>query len=348
MNFPPSFGLGTGLALLLPASLLLASLQAAAEDQQTSPAASVKIEEWLVPWPNTRPRDPYLAPDGTVWFVGQSGDYAAQFNPEDTSFQRFEMEAGTGPHNLIVDDQGIVWFAGNRNAYIGRLDPATGAIEKTATPATTAKDPHTLHFDEHGGLWFTAQWGNAIGHLTPHEGAQPSIRMSALSQARSRPYGIDLDSHGNAWVALLGTNGLAMVNPTDFSLHELLLPRSQARPRRIAVTADDKVWYVDYPEGYLGYYDPHADRIREWRAPGAEKSGPYALGADSKGRLWFVETFQQPNRLVGFDPASEAFFSQTIIPSGGGAVRHMYYDAASNSLWFGTDTNYLARAQLPE
>ncbi|MDH3297941.1 MAG: hypothetical protein OEM96_06670, partial [Gemmatimonadota bacterium] len=31
----------------------------------------LRVEEWTVPWPDSRPRDPYAAPDGRVWFVGQ-------------------------------------------------------------------------------------------------------------------------------------------------------------------------------------------------------------------------------------------------------------------------------------
>jgi virginiamycin B lyase len=63
--------------------------------------------------------------------------------------------------------------------------------------------------------------------------------------------------------------------------------------------------------------------------------------------VWFVETWVQPNQLVGFDPASGSFFSVTAIPSGAGTVRHMVYDVDRNSLWFGTDTNNLAQAILP-
>ena len=32
-------------------------------------AQQVVIEEWEVPWEGSRPRDPYVAPDGGVWFV---------------------------------------------------------------------------------------------------------------------------------------------------------------------------------------------------------------------------------------------------------------------------------------
>lgn len=33
---------------------------------QDPPAPTVQIQEWQVPWPDTRPRDPYLAPDGRI------------------------------------------------------------------------------------------------------------------------------------------------------------------------------------------------------------------------------------------------------------------------------------------
>jgi virginiamycin B lyase len=106
------------------------------------------------------------------------------------------------------------------------------------------------------------------------------------------------------------------------------------------------VWYTDYNGGYIGHYDPESGEFKEWKNP-SERSGPYALAVDSKDRIWFVETWAEPNQLVGFDPVTEEFFSITPIPSGGGSVRHMVYDAKTNSLWFGTDTNNLAQAKLP-
>jgi len=322
-------------------SLLLSSGLPAAP----TAAHSASITEWPVPWPDTRPRDPYLAPDGKVWFVGQGGDYAAWFDPKTESFGKLDLAPGTGPHNIIVDADGNGWYAGNRNAHIGRIDADTQEIVQLPTPAPEAKDPHTLHYADGATIWFTAQWGNHIGQLNIEDG---SVRTLGLNTERARPYGIKLDADGNAWVALLGTNQLARVDVNDFSLEEIDLPRSDARPRRIAITGGHDIWYVDYNQGYLGRYNANNQSFNEWRAPGKDKSGPYAVAADRYGRVWFVETWQQPNRLVGFDPESEQFFSSTDIPSGGGTVRHMYYDADSHSLWFGTDTNQLGHARLPE
>ena len=117
--------------------------------------AAVEIREWEVPWENTRPRDPYVGPDGRVWFVGQRGNYVAYLEPGSGEFRRYALPEGTGPHNLIVADDGTVWVAGNRDAYIGELDPETGDIVRHEMPDPAARDPHTLVFDGRGGIWFT-------------------------------------------------------------------------------------------------------------------------------------------------------------------------------------------------
>jgi virginiamycin B lyase len=144
----------------------------------------------------------------------------------------------------------------------------------------------------------------------------------------------------------LGTNALATVDPETLELTILRTPREASRLRRIAITSDDSIWYTDYDEGYLGRFVPATGEYSEWRNP-SQRSGPYAIAADSEDRIWFVETWADPNQFVGFDPDSETFFSVTPIPSGAGAVRHMVYDARTNSIWFGTDTNKLGQAMLP-
>ena len=71
----------------------------------------IEIAEWEVPWENSRPRDPYVAPDGKVWFVGQRSHYAAWLDRETGEFKRFPLDEGAGLHNLIVDDDGTVFYA---------------------------------------------------------------------------------------------------------------------------------------------------------------------------------------------------------------------------------------------
>lgn len=322
----------TAIALLLGA----VGLGAAALDP-------VEIKEWPVPWPNTRPRDPYPDAQGRIWFVGQTGDYLAVLDPRSGEFKRFELDGGTGPHNLIVDAKGMVWYAGNRTGHIGRLDPATGQITKIPMPDPAARDPHTLVFGQDGEIWFTAQVTNFVGRLVPATG---EVKLVPVPTPNARPYGIVTDSKGRAWVALFGTNKLALLD-RELKLREVALPEG-TRPRRLVVTSDDRVWYVDYARGLLGRLDPKSGKVSEWPAPGAGGARPYAMTVDDRDRIWFVETGPKPNRLVGFDPKRGEFFSVTDIPSGAGSVRHMVFHRPSRTTWFGTDANTIGRAVLPK
>jgi virginiamycin B lyase len=329
-------------------TLLLALPMAALAQQggDVSPLSAVnspvQIQEWTVPWKDSRPRDPDVAPNGTIWLVGQGGDYVGHFDPKTQEFTKFELPPGTGPHNVIVDKDAFLWIAGNRQGYIGKMNPNTGEVTRYTMP-DNINDPHTLVFSGRDTIWFTAQWSNVIGRMDKRSGA---VEQVSVPVDKARPYGIKLDSSGRPWVALLGTNAIATVDPKTMALEVIATPREATRVRRIAVTPDDSVWYTDYSEGYLGRYVPATGEFTEWRNPSA-KSGPYAIANDDQGRVWQVETWAEPNNFVGFDPASEQFFSQTPVPSGGGAVRHMVFDERSNSIWFGTDTNNLGQAVLP-
>ena len=235
---------------------LLVVLPAPADSQGTT---QVSIEEWTVPWSETRPRGPFVADDGRVWFVGQIGDYVATLDPTTGKFERHDLPEGTGPHNLIVAESGTVYLAGNRTADIQILESDPTSHSRLPMPDSGARDPHTLVFAPDSSIWLTVQHGNRVGHLRPGGSGKGSVRLVTVPTPNSRPYGIVVDS---------------------------------------------------------------------------------------TGRPWFLETGLDPNRFVGFDPATEAFFSITPIPSGAGSVRHMFYDRSREQVWFGTDAGTIGRAVI--
>ena len=324
---------------VIAVATLTASSTAAA--QAVQPA--VAIQEWNVPWENTRPRDPAVAPDGRIWFVGQEGNYVARLDPTTAKFERFEIDPGTNPHNVIVDLAGNAWYAGNRNGMIGRIDGKTGTITRYPMPDSAAKDPHTLIFDRHGDIWFTVQFGNFVGKLVTGTG---KVTLVKAPTAGSRPYGIVIDKNNQPWFDLFGTNKIGTVDPTSMTLREFPLPNPQSRPRRIALTTDGMVWYVDYSRGGLGRLDPKTGAIKEWPSPSGKGSLPYAMTVDDRDRIWLVETGPKPNLLVGFDTKTERYLESTPIPSGGGTVRYMVFDPKTRVIWFGTDANTIGKADV--
>ena len=86
------------------------------------------------------------------------------------------------------------------------------------------------------------------------------------------------------------------------------MPDPAARPRRIALTSDDVVWYTDFARGYLGRFDPRTGAVKEWLSPSGASSQPYGI-ATEKDIVWYSESAVTPNTLVRFDPKTEAFQS---------------------------------------
>jgi virginiamycin B lyase len=321
-------------------SVAIGSIAISSAGAHFAAAQTIDVKEWPVEWQG-RPRDPAVDPQGRVWFVGQVGNYIGRFDPKTEQFKRFDIETGTHPHNLIVAQDGGVWYAGNRNARIVRLDPKSGEVKNYPMPDPAAGDPHTLVFDGKGNIWFTVQGGGFIGRLNMEAG---KVDLLKAGEGPTRPYGIAIDSKGQAWVNLLATNRIAVVDPATFTARTVSTPRDAARTRRIAITSGDVVWYVDYEGGHLGRIEPGSNQIEEWLTPGGERSQPYALVADDQDRIWFAECARGATFLVGFDPKTEKFAHRTPVSS---CIRHMFYHKPTRTIWFGTDANNIGRAILP-
>jgi virginiamycin B lyase len=293
-----------------------------------------QLQEWAVEW-GGRTRDPHVAPDGKVWFVGQSGNYVAWFDPATEAFRRYEIEDGTNPHTLIVDDEGVVWYAGNRNGRIGKLDGETGEFEVFMTGE--ARDPHTMVFDGRGGIWFTSQQSNRVGRLDMATGEYRLV--TPHQNERARPYGIVMDAEGHPWVSLFGTNQLVRIHPETMELTHFDKMAPESRSRRLEITADGHVWYVDEPRGFLGRIHPGTREVAEFPMPGGERSLPYAITKDDRDVIWVTQTGPE-KRLVAFDPRTETFVSVNEVSHN---IRHMMFDRERGAMWFGTDANFVGR-----
>ena len=204
---------------------------------------------------------------------------------------------------------------------------------------TRPRDPFAVSASE---VWFVGQGGHYAAMLDPQTGEFERVDLDD----GTGPHNLIVGEDGTVWIVLLGTNKLASADPETLELTEYEIPREGARPRRIGLTDDGRVWYVDFREGTLGAYDPASASWKEWDTPTGSDSRPYGMAVDGNNRIWFVETGVQPNRFVGFDPVTESYFAGDDVPSGGGTVRHMHYHEASNTIWFGADTNTIGRVAL--
>ncbi len=291
-------------------------------------SAEVTIKEWMVPTPGSRPHDPMLAPDGSVWYSGQMANVLGHFDPKTEQFKEYKLPPKSGPHGLLADKDGYIWYTANFAAYIGKLDPKTGDVMKYPMPDPKARDPHTPILDGHGHIFFTLQSSNMVGRLDMKTG---EIKLTTSPTAKSNPYGMVINSKGVPYFVEFGANKIASVDPETLEIHEYVLPHEESRPRRVAITPDDVIYYSDYSRGYLGRFDTKTGAMTEWLSPGGPKSQPYGITIVN-GIVWYSESNTKPNTIVRFDPKTEKF--QTwAIPSGGGVVRNMVHSPDGRTLW---------------
>jgi len=260
-----------------------------------------------------------VAPDGSLWYTGMRSNILGRVDPKKGEIREFTLKTpDSGPHGLVADKEGKIWFTANYKGYLGKLDPRTGKVTEYPIPDPAARDPHTPVFDQKGILWFTVQGGNLIGRLNPRTGV---IAMKKSPTPNSVPYGIAVNSKGIHFFCEFGTNKLASINPDTMEITEYPL-REGARPRRLAVTSSDMIYYTDFARGYLGLLDPGGGEMKEWLSPGGAESRPYGIAITPDGVVWYSESGVKPNTIVRFDPATKAFATWPI-PSGGGVVRNM-------------------------
>src|SRR5438067_8881165 len=169
----------------------------------------VTMKAWQVPTPGSRPHDPLAARDGSLWYTGQMANVLGRIDPKTRTIKEYPLKTPhSGPHGLKEDAQGNIWYTGNTAALVGKLNPKTGQVTEYKMPDPEAKDPHTLIFDKAGIVWFTVQNANRIGRLDPKSG---KINLLKRPSAKSRAYGMTLESEGNVFVMPFGFNERARV-----------------------------------------------------------------------------------------------------------------------------------------
>jgi len=298
-------------------AVLLASLGAPRTSVAT--VLDVNIHEWDLPTPGSLPHDPAVGSDGSLWYTAQKANRLGRLDPATGQITEYKLPTpDSGPHGLAADRNGNIWYTGNYAGLIGRLDVKTGRVTEYKMPETRARDPHTPVFDQKGLLWFTVQSGNIVGRLDPATG---KIELREVPTPDAVPYGIAINRQGIPFFCEFGTNKLASIDPQTLKIREYTLP-SGARPRRLAIAADDTIYYSDYARGYLGRLDPATGEVQEWASPGGSGSKPYGIAITPDGMVWYSESGVRPNTIVRFDPRSQ-LFAEASIPSGGGVVRNM-------------------------
>ena len=184
----------------------------------------------------------------------------------------------SGPHGLEFDKDGNVWFTANSEGLHRQARSedrrhhriqAAGRCARSAHAAVRAERHAVLHRSER----------EHVGRLNPKTG---EIKVQKTPTERANPYGMVFTTKGVPFVCDFGTNKIIEIDPDTLAIKEYPLPNAESRPRRIAISPDDIIWYADYSRGYLGRLDPKTGQVT--RMAVAERTEVAAVRNHVSGR----------------------------------------------------------------
>jgi virginiamycin B lyase len=232
---------------------------------------NVTIQEWAVPTKGA-PHDPAVGADGALWFTEQMVNKLGRLDPKTGEFKSIRWLRTRIPGRTVwwrTKREYLVYreFGGYIGSWIqdGQGDGIQNAEREGGRSA-------------HGGvrwariLWFTVQGGNMVGRLDPKNG---KMELKEVPTAAALPYGIQINSKGVPVFCELGTNKMASIDPQSLTIKEYALPEG-VRPRRLAIAADDPVYFTDFKSGHLGTLNTSTG-VKLYGSPGGAEANPYGL-----------------------------------------------------------------------
>ena len=283
-------------------------------------AKAMYIEYYLKPDPDPkmkrRGQDPHFDQQGNVWITDRNRpNRLTKLDPRTGEWKEWLMPHPDGDlHGLTIDRDGVVWVPGRMGErkdkdgiQLVAFDPRTEKFEQfPVNPEGKIKErlqSHTPVADFQGNIWVTMIGGD---RFYKWDRGTRKIVMYETPTRPSSPYGIDVDSQGNLWMALFrGAPRVGKYDPKADTFTEYRTLTQPGRMRRASVDLEDRIWFGIHDRGIIGFIDPMSGAVTEYKLP-LDLSRPYDPQSDYEGNIWFGDN-GQGGTTIRFNPRTREF-----------------------------------------
>jgi virginiamycin B lyase len=178
--------------------------------------------------PNVNLNTAVFAPDGVLWFTGQTGWYG-RLEPSSGRVQVFQAPNGRGPYGITVTPDGTVFYASLAGSHIARIDTATGAATRI-DPPTAGQGARRVWSDSAGRVWVSEWNAGQVGVFDPRTGGW---REWKLPGPRPQAYAVYVDAADKVWLSDFGANALVRFDPATEQFTSVPLPDQDAAVRQL-------------------------------------------------------------------------------------------------------------------
>ena len=311
-------------------------------------AAEVIYTTYDLPRADAAPHDAALDAQGNVWYSDFNSQFLGKLEPKTGKVVEYPVPLNrVGPFaqgglQIAFDKEGRVYFGNMSQMQIVRFDPKTKKMETFKPPIAdsdigdghlTMIDPTFQQVDgkiwvnvadgtdESGGTWHVDLTTNTWTHVTYLPGS-PSARA----------YDVVADSKNNMYGMSFTNDKIWMTNGKTLRTEWYDLPTKGAGCRRGHIDSQDRLWCGGFNGNDLVMFDPHTQKITEWKAP-TQWTRPYDTEFDDRTYDWGAG---MDNDIALRLNTQTGEFTEYLLPHETN-VRHVEVQksGALSSLWLG-------------
>jgi virginiamycin B lyase len=169
-----------------------------------------------------------FAPDGDLWFTGQSG-VVGHVAMKTGAVTLRDAPKGSGPYGICTTPGGEVWWCSLAGSFIARIDRRSGE-SIVVEPPTPNQGARRVWSDRHGRIW-VSEW--LSGNLSMHDPAKKTWRAWRVPGSDPKPYAVYVDEREQVWVSDFGGNAVWHFDPGSEKFERHGFPREAANVRQI-------------------------------------------------------------------------------------------------------------------
>ncbi|MDH3610259.1 MAG: CopD family protein [Nitrosopumilus sp.] len=186
--------------------------------------------------------------DGNIWIVINNKHKILKYIPDSNTFEEIQLEKGSLPFALTIDDEGKIWFSETNPGTIGFINPKNFEITKFSD-GLPIKGPEALIFDKKGNLWVTEHTGSGIIKFNP---ILETFDRIQVPNPDALPFGMAFDRYDNIWFGQHVDDNIAAYDPHNNNFIEVPVPTASSWV--LYMTSDEKnnIWFVENQGNKLG------------------------------------------------------------------------------------------------
>jgi virginiamycin B lyase len=285
---------------------------------------TVTVTEWAM-GPGGIMHDIAMGPDGLIYGAGSRDNQIWRLNPATSERQEMThikpegnsfMGDALGLHTVLPGSDGdSMWFTYAQGNIVSRYDIPSDTMKVWNLPYYQGIYPHTMRFDNDGQVWFTITLTNQLGTINPETDELEVIDLPTRNWKQSL----------FSWPPFAGT--VAQIQRS--SSYSFVFER-ELRPIAYGIdaTPDGKIWFSQYNNRRIGYYDKRSKEIKMIDTP---FGGPRRFRADSKGNLW-IPAFTD-GKIYKYEPATDKFTGFDLPTGASDSVYAVAVDPIDDTVW---------------